>query len=152
MSADARIAELGLVLPPAARPIGSYVTYVQTGNLAYTSGHGPSQPDGSLTTGKLGADLDVAAGAAAARATGLALLATLRHELGTLDRVTRIVKLVGMVNCTPDFTEHPQVVNGCSDLLLEVFGEAGRHARSAVGMSSLPLGMAVEIELVVEVT
>ena len=151
MTAEQRVRELGLELPPAPTPVGSYVTCVQSGNLLFTAGHGPSGPDG-LVKGKLGADLDVEQGAAAARLTGLNLLATLRAELGSLDRVTRIVKVLGMVNCTPDFGKQPLVINGCSDLLVEVFGDAGRHARSAVGMGSLPMGMAVEVELVAEVS
>ncbi|MEZ5234216.1 MAG: RidA family protein [Acidimicrobiia bacterium] len=150
-SPEARLAELGISLPDAPTPVGSYVTFVRSGNLAFTSGHGPSGADGYVT-GKVGADLDVAAGQAAARLTGLNLLATLRKELGSLDRVTRVVKVLGMVNCGPDFGQHPAVINGCSDLLVEIFGDAGRHARSAVGMGSLPMNMAVEIELVVEVS
>jgi enamine deaminase RidA (YjgF/YER057c/UK114 family) len=151
MTAEQRLTDLGIELPPAPKAVASYVTFVQTGNLVFTSGHGPSGPDG-LVKGKVGLDLDVAAAADAARLTGLNLLATLRAELGSLDRVTRIVKVLGMVNATPDFGQHPQVINGCSDLLVEVFGDAGRHARSAVGMGSLPMGMAVEIELVAEVS
>jgi enamine deaminase RidA (YjgF/YER057c/UK114 family) len=150
MSADARLAQLGIELPPPPQPVGSYVTSVRTGNLVFTSGHGPLTPDRQIL-GKVGVDLDVAAGNEAARLTGLNLLATLADQLGSLDRVTRVVKLVGMVNCGPEFTEHPKVINGCSDLLVEVFGDGGRHARSAIGMSSLPMNMAVEIELVVEV-
>jgi enamine deaminase RidA (YjgF/YER057c/UK114 family) len=120
---------------------------VQVGELLYTSGHGPAG-----VTGKLGRDLDVAAGRAAARETGLLLLATIRDHLLTLDRVVRVVKVLGMVNCTEDFTQQPQVINGCSDLLVEVFGEeAGKGARSAVGMAALPSGIPVEIELVLQV-
>lgn len=148
---EERLAAAGIELPAAPRPVGSYVTFVRTGDLVFTSGHGPTGLDGRLVTGRLGADLDVAAGAVAARLVGMNLLATLRAELGSLDRVRRIVKVLGMVQCTPEFTQHPAVVNGCSDLLVEVFGDAGRHARSAVGMSALPSGMAVEIELVAEV-
>lgn len=151
MTAEQRLTDLGIELPPPPKALASYVTFVQTGNLVFTSGHGPSGPDG-LVMGKVGVDLDVEAAAAAARLTGLNLLATLRAELGSLDRVTRIVKLLGMVNATPDFGQHPQVINGCSDLLVEVFGDGGKHARSAVGMGSLPMGMAVEIELVAEVS
>lgn len=145
-----RLTELGIELPPAPKPAGSYVTVVRTGTLLYTSGHGPSLPQGGMTTGKVGVDLDVEAATEAARVTGLNLLATLRQELGTLDRITRVVKVLGMVNCPPDFGQHPAVINGCSDLFVDVFGDAGRHARSAVGMGSLPFGMAVEIEVVVE--
>ncbi len=148
---ESRLAAAGITLPAPPSPAGSYVTFVRTGNLAFTSGHGPTGADGKLITGRLGADLDIAAGREAARATGLNLLATLRNELGSLDRVTRVVKVLGMVNCTPEFDQHPAVINGASDLFVEVFGDAGRHARSAVGMGSLPFGMAVEIEIVVEI-
>jgi enamine deaminase RidA (YjgF/YER057c/UK114 family) len=152
MSAEARLAELGITLPTPPRPMASYVTFVRSGSLVFTSGHGPLRPDGSVVVGKVGTDLDVDAGRDAARLTAIGLLATLRAELGSLDRVVRIVKVVGMVNCDPDFGQQPEVINGCSDLLVEVFGDAGRHARSAVGMGSLPRRMAVEIELVVEIS
>jgi enamine deaminase RidA (YjgF/YER057c/UK114 family) len=151
MSAEARLAELGITLPRAPRPMASYVTAARSGNLVFTAGHGPVQADGTVMLGKVGLDLDVDAGREAARLTALGLLATLRAELGSLDRITRIVKVLGMVNCPPDFGHQPEVINGCSDLLVEIFGDAGRHARSAVGMGSLPRGMAVEIELIVEV-
>ena len=144
MTAEARLTELGIDLPKAPRPMASYVTCARSGKLVFTAGHGPVRPDGTVVTGKVGADLDVDAGREAARLTALGLLSTLRAELGSLDRVVRIVKVLGMVNCPPDFGHHPEVINGCSDLLVEVFGEAGRHARSAVGMGSLPRGMAVE--------
>ena len=147
--AEAKIAELGLNMSTSA-PLANYVPAVRTGNLVYLSGHGPVV-DGSLIRGKLGADLDIEAGYAAARAVMVQLLASLRAELGTLDSVARVVKLLCMVNCTPEFGDQPAVANGASDLLVEVFGEAGRHARSAVGMQSLPIGMAVEIEMIVEV-
>jgi enamine deaminase RidA (YjgF/YER057c/UK114 family) len=151
MPAESRLTELGISLPTAPRPMASYVTSVRTANLVFTSGHGPSLPDGSVITGKVGVDLDLEAGQEAARVTGLNLLATLRDELGSLDRVSRVVKVLGMVNCPPDFTHHPEVINGCSNLFVDVFGDAGRHARSAVGMGSLPRNIAVEIEVVVEV-
>lgn len=151
MSAEQRLTELGLELPPAPKPIGSYVTYARSGNLVFTSGHGPTGPDGKLVVGKVGAELSIEQGQLAARYTGLNLLATLRENLGSLDRVVRILKMLGMVNCNGDFGQHPSVINGCSDLFVAVFGDAGRHARSAVGMGSLPLGMAVEIEIVAEV-
>ena len=151
MTAEARLTELGIDLPKAPRPMASYVTCARSGNLVFTAGHGPVRPDGTVVTGKVGADLDVDAGREAARLTALGLLSTLQAELGSLDRVARIVKVLGMVNCPTDFGHHPEVINGCSDLLVEIFGDAGRHARSAVGMGSLPRGMAVEIELVVEV-
>ncbi len=147
--ADAKARELGLDLT-ANPPVANYVPAVRTGNLVFLSGHGPFQ-DGQLIRGKLGDDLDVDAGYQAARAVMAQLLASLRAEIGSLDRVSRIVKLLCMVNCTPDFLEHPGVANGASDLLVELFGETGRHARSAVGMQSLPLGMSVEIEMIVEI-
>ena len=151
MSAEARLLELGLELPEPPEPVASYVTFVRTGNLVYTSGHGPMLSDGGFVAGKVGVDLDIEAGREAARLTGIGLLATLRHNLGSLDRVARVVKVLGMVNCPPDFTDHPLVINGCSDLFAEVFGDAGRHARSAVGVGSLPMNIAVEIEAIVEV-
>ncbi len=148
-NAEAKVAELGLDLS-ANPPMANYVPAVRTGNLVFLSGHGPFH-EGKLIRGKLGADLDVDAGREAARAVVVQLLASLRAELGTLDGVSRIAKLLCMVNCTPDFGDHPAVANGASDLLVEIFGEAGRHARSAVGMQALPAGMAVEIEMIVEV-
>lgn len=151
MSAEARLADLGITLPVPPTPVASYVTFVRSGNLVFTSGHGPQRDDGSWITGKVGTDLTVEEGAQAARRTAIGLLATLRAELGSFDRVTRIVKVLGMVNCPSDFTDHPAVINGCSDLLAAVFGDAGRHARSAVGVASLPMGLAVEIELIAEV-
>ncbi len=152
MSYDARLAELGLQLPPAPDPQGVYRPLVIVGELAHTAGHLPLRPDGSLVVGRIGEDLDRQAGYDAARLTGLAIFATLRKELGSLDRVRRVVKVLGMVNCTRDFQQQPAVINGCSELLVEVFGpEAGVGARSAVGVASLPLGVPVEIEAVFEV-
>lgn len=151
MGAEARLAELKLTLPPAPKPVATYVTAVQHGDLLYVSGHGPLRPDGSMHTGKLGADLDVAAGVAAAKQTGLAIMATVKHHLGSLDKVQRLVKVLGMVNSTPDFGEQPKVINGFSDLMVDVFGEAGKGARSAVGMVALPGGIAVEIEAIFQV-
>jgi enamine deaminase RidA (YjgF/YER057c/UK114 family) len=151
MSAEARLQELGLELPEPPDPVASYVTFVRTGNLVYTSGHGPMLTDSKFVAGKVGVDLDIDAGREAARITGIGLLSTLRHNLGSLDRVTSVVKVLGMVNCPPDFTDHPSVINGCSELLVDVFGELGRHARSAVGVGSLPMNIAVEIEVIVEV-
>ncbi len=152
MSADTRIAELKLELPPAPKPVGVYKPLVIAGNFAYVSGHGPLKPDKSVITGRVGADLDLAAGKLAARQVGLAILATVRAELGTLDRVRRVIKVLGMVNCTPEFTEHPAVINGCSELFADVFGrENGIGARSAVGMGSLPGNIAVEIEAIFEI-
>lgn len=148
---NARLQALGISLPTPPRPLASYVTSVRTGDLLFTSGHGPVAADGSITTGKVGIDLDVAAGRAAARLTTINLLATVQAALGSLDHVARVVKVLGMVNCPSTFTEHPTVLNGCSDLLVEVFGEDGRHVRSAVGVSSLPLDFAVEIEMVLQV-
>lgn len=151
MSHEARFAKLGLQLPTAPRPVATYATIVRHGDLLYTAGHGPLRSDGSYVTGKLGATLDLAAGREAARLTGLALLATLREYLGSLDRVDRVIKVLGIVNATPEFTDHPQVINGFSDLVVEVFGDAGLAARSAIGTSSLPANIAVEIEMIVGV-
>ena len=152
MSPETKLTELGLELPPAPDPKGVYRPLVVVGNLAYTAGHLPVMPDGSLVTGRIGAELDRQAGYDAARRTGLAILVTLRKELGSLDRVRRVVKVLGMVNCTPDFDQQPAVINGCSELFAEVFGpEAGVGARSAVGVASLPLGVPVEIEAIFEI-
>ena len=153
MNAEARLKELKLELPPAPKPIAVYRPLVISGNLAYASGHGPLKPDKTLITGRVGDDLSVEQGKAAARQVGLAILATLRNELGSLDRVKRLIKVLGMVNCTADFRDHPQVINGCSELFADVFGkEDGIGARSAVGMGSLPGNIAVEIEAVFEIS
>lgn len=149
MGATARLLELGITLPEPMPPAGSYEPCVVIGSAVHVGGHGPVH-DGGVIVGKVGADLDVAAGREAARATGLSILATLQRELGDLDRIERIVKVLGMVNVGPAFTNTPAVIDGCSDLLLEVFGEAGRHTRSAVGMAELPFGIAVEIELIAQ--
>lgn len=147
MSAHARFESLGLVLPPAPKPIGAYKPCLVTGGFAYLSGHGPLQPDGTLLRGRVGRDLDGDAGKQAARQVGLAMLATLIATLGSLDRVRRVVKVLGLVNCTPDFVKHPHVINGCSELFAEVWGpDHGVGVRSAVGAASLPEDMAVEIE------
>jgi enamine deaminase RidA (YjgF/YER057c/UK114 family) len=152
MSAEAKIAELKLELPPAPKPVGVYKPVVIVGNLVYLSGHGPLKSDGSLMTGKVGADVDQQYGYQAARQTGLAMLSTLKAYLGSLDRVKRVVKTLGMVNSTPDFGQHPAVINGCSELWAEVFGqENGVGARSAVGMGSLPGNISVEIEAIFEI-
>jgi enamine deaminase RidA (YjgF/YER057c/UK114 family) len=151
MGAEDRLAELKLELPPAPKPVATYVTAMRVGDLLYVSGHGPLRSDGTMITGRLGADMDVPAGMAAARQTGLAILATVRAHLGSLDKVARLVKTLGMVNSTPDFGEQPRVINGYSDLMKEVFGEAGVGARSAVGMGALPGGIAVEIEAIFQV-
>jgi len=151
MGAEDRLAQLKLELPPAPKPVATYVTALQVGDLLYVSGHGPLRVDGSLITGKVGLDLDVPAGMMAARQTGLAILSTVRAHLGSLDRVVRLVKSLGMVNCTPNFGEQPKVINGYSDLMKEVFGDAGVGTRSAVGMGALPGGIAVEIEAIFQV-
>lgn len=152
MPIAARLLELGIELPPAPEPKGLYKAVVIAGNLAYTSGHLPIGSDGTLITGRVGADLNQAAGHHAARLAGLSILASLRKELGSLNRVRRLVKLVGLVQCTPEFTAQPAVINGASELMAEVFGhEAGVGARSALGTSALPLGAAVEIEAVFEI-
>ena len=150
MSFDARIDELGLELPPAPKPGGTYNPVVIVDRVAYVSGHGPLLPDGSMITGKVGGDISEEEGHRAARQVGLTILATLRAQLGSLDRVGRLIKVLGMVNAAPDFGRHPQVINGFSDLMVEIFGESGRAARSAVGMGSLPGNIAVEIEVIIE--
>jgi len=152
MSYDTRIQELNLTLPPFPKPQGVYRPVVQVGTLAYLSGHGPLRPEGGFVTGRLGADLDVEAGKAAARLAGLAMLTTLKQHLGSLDRVRRVIKTLGLVQCTPEFKDHPAVINGCSELLAEVFGlENGIGARSAFGTAALPGNWPVEIEMIVEV-
>ena len=152
MSAETRLVELKLELPSAPKPVAVYRPVVIAGNLAYVSGHGPLMPNGSMIRGRVGADLDLEAGKAAARRVGLAILATLRAELGSLDRIKRLLKVLGMVNATPDFRDHPEVINGCSELFAEIFGsEDGIGARSAVGMGSLPGNIPVEIEAIFEV-
>lgn len=148
MSHDARIAQLKLELPPAPKPIATYVPAVRVGDFLYISGHGPLKSDGTLMVGRVGADLDIAGGAAVARQVGLAMLSTIRSQLGTLDKVVRLVKVLGLVRCTDLFEEQPKVINGFSDLMVEVFGDAGKGARSAVGTNSLPGGIAVEIEAI----
>ena len=147
---EARLSELGIALPAAPAPAANYVPFVQSGHQLFVSGQISMGPDG-LIKGRLGADMDAEAGAAAARRCGLALIAQAKAALGDLDRIARVVKLVGFVNSTADFTDQPKVVNGCSDLMVEVFGDAGRHARSAVSAASLPLGVSVEIEAIFEV-
>ncbi len=152
MSPETRLAELKIELPPAPKPVAVYRPVVVCGNLAYVSGHGPLKSDKTLIMGRIGADVDLEAGKTAARQTGLAILASLRSELGSLDRVKRVVKVLGMVNCTSEFRDHPQVINGCSELFRDVFGaENGIGARSAVGMGSLPANITVEIEAVFEI-
>jgi enamine deaminase RidA (YjgF/YER057c/UK114 family) len=152
MTIDDRLSDLGIVLPDAFPPAGLYTGAVTTGSLLYTAGAGPVRADGSFVTGKVGRDVDVDGAREAARLTGLQLLTVMKAELGTLDRVARIVKILGMVNCAPGFNNTPAVIDGCSEVLIQVFGEAGRAARSAVGMAELPLDIAVEIELIAEVS
>jgi enamine deaminase RidA (YjgF/YER057c/UK114 family) len=149
---EAKLKELGIVLPAVGTPIANYVKWVRTGNLVFLSGHGPEDKTrGGYITGKLGKDLSIEEGYAAARLTGVSLLASLKAAVGDLSKVKRIVKVLGMVNGTDSFADQPKVINGFSDLMVAVFGDAGKHARSAVGMASLPMNMAVEIEMVVEV-
>lgn len=152
MKVEQRLKELGIELAKPTTPVGSYVNAVRTGNLLYLAGKGPGLPGKPLPVGKLGRDFSIDQGYGFARDTGLSILAALKEELGDLDRVKRIVKVLGMVNATSEYGSQPEVINGCSDLFVEVFGERGRHARSAVGMGSLPRGIPVEIEVIVEVT
>jgi enamine deaminase RidA (YjgF/YER057c/UK114 family) len=145
---DTRLAELGLTLPAPPKPMATYATAVRLGDLLYISGSGPLRADGTYMTGRLGAELDVAAGQAAARACALAMLATVRAHAGSLDAVARLVKVLGFVNATPEFSDHPKVMNGFSDLMVQIFGDAGLGARSAVGAPSLPAGISVEVEAI----
>jgi enamine deaminase RidA (YjgF/YER057c/UK114 family) len=145
---EQRIASMGLILPTAPAPMANYVPFRWAGHLLFLSGQGPRKPDGGFEVGRLGRTATIEDGYRAARLTGLQLLAVAKSAIGELSRVEAVVKLLGMVNAEPDFTDHPQVINGCSDLLVEVLGEAGRHARSAVGMGSLPNGIMVEIEAI----
>lgn len=150
--AESKLKELKIELPAIGQPLANYVHVVRSGNLVFLAGKGPSKIDGSYITGKVGTDLTVEQGRDAARLTAINQLAVLKAELGSLNKVKRIVKVLGMVNCPADFKDHPKVINGFSDLMVAVFGENGKHARSAVGMCSLPNNMAVEIELIVEVS
>jgi enamine deaminase RidA (YjgF/YER057c/UK114 family) len=147
---EGRLTERGITLPPVSKPVANYLSCKRTGDLLFVGGHGPVGPDG-VVRGKVGGAVSLEQGRDAARRTGLSILATVRAELGSLDRVRQVVKVLGMVNCAPGFNRTPEVIDGCSDLLVEVFGEAGRHTRSAVGMAELPFDIAVEIELVLEV-
>ncbi len=152
MSVEARLKELGLELPPAPKAIGVYKSVITTGNLVMTSGHGPLQSDGTLITGVVGVDADQEAGYAASKQAGLAILATLKEHLGSLDKIKRVIKLTGFVACTADFDQQPAVINGCSELFRDVFGpDIGVGARSAVGMVALPVKMMVEIEGIFEI-
>ncbi len=150
-SPEERLVELGIELPEMPAPIANYVRTVRSGNLVFLSGHGPLKPEGGYVTGKVGKDLTLEQGYEAARLTAIALLSSLKGEIGDLERVERVVRVFGMVNTTADFVDHSKVINGASDLLVEVFGERGKHVRAAVGMVSLPIGLAVEIEMVVEI-
>ena len=151
MSAEARLKELGIVLPSLGTPVANYLPYRLAGNILYLAGQGPRDDSGKQLTGKLGKDISIEEGYRRARLVGLGLLAAMRDALGSLDRVDYIVKLLGMVNAVPDFNDSPKVINGCSDLFVEVFGDAGRHARSAVGNVMLPNQISVEIEGIVAV-
>ncbi len=151
MSADARLKGLGIVLPSLGTPVANYLPYRLAGNILYLAGQGPRDETGKQLTGKLGKDISVEEGYRRARLVGLGLLAAMRDALGSLDRVDYIVKLLGMVNAVPEFNDSPKVINGCSDLFVEVFGDAGRHARSAVGNVMLPNQISVEIEGIVAV-
>ncbi|ACM38278.1 MULTISPECIES: RidA family protein [Rhizobium/Agrobacterium group] len=144
-----RLAALGIALPPSPPPIANFVTHVREGNLLFLSGQGPREADGFLYSGKVGDDVTPQDAYRHARLTGINLIAVMHDALGDLARVRKIVKMLGMVNATPDFRDHPQVINGCSDLFMEVFGQAGQHARSAVGFGSLPGNITVEIEVIV---
>ena len=149
--AETKLKAMKIELPGLSKPLANYVHVVRSGNLLFLAGKGPSKSDGTYITGKVGKDLTIEKGSEAARLTAITQLAVLKAELGSLNKVKRIIKVLGMVNCEADFKDHPKVINGFSDLLVEVFGEKGKHARSAVGMCSLPNNMAVEIELIVEI-
>lgn len=148
---EAKLKDLGIVLKEPGAPVANYVNAVQVGNLLFLAGKGPNKPEGGYVVGKVGTDLTIEEGYDAARLTAISQLAVLKKELGNLNRVKRIVKVLGMVNCKPDFGMQPEVINGFSDLMVEVFGEKGKHARAAVGMTSLPRNTSVEIEMIVEV-
>jgi len=151
LSPEAKLKELGIVLNTAAKPNNHFVPAVTTGNLVFLSGHGPRKPEGGAVQGKVGKDLTIEQGKDAARLTMIALLSSLKNEIGSLDRVTRVVKVHGMVNCPTDFTQQPAVINGATAVLTAIFGDAGKPARAAVGMGSLPNNIAVEIEMIVEI-
>jgi enamine deaminase RidA (YjgF/YER057c/UK114 family) len=151
MKTERRLKELGIEIAPATSPLANYVNAVRTGNLLYLAGKGPGLPGQPMPSGKVGRDFTIEEAYKHARQTGLNLIAVMKSELGDLDRVKRIVKVLGMVNALPEFGHQPEVINGCSDLFVEVFGDRGKHARSAVGMGSLPRGIPVEIEVIVEV-
>ena len=148
---DKKLKDLNIQLIPPTKPVANYVKAVRSGNLIFLAGHGPSKADGTNITGKVGKDLTIEQGVEAARITAISLLSTLKAEVGDLNKVKRIVKVTGWVNCPPDFFDQPKVMNGCSDLLVAVFAEKGKHARAALGANSLPFNFAVEIEMVIEV-
>jgi enamine deaminase RidA (YjgF/YER057c/UK114 family) len=149
--AEAKLKEKGIVLTAPGKPVANYVNAVRVGNLLFLAGKGPTKPDGTNITGKVGKDLTIEQGYDAARLVAINHLAVLKAELGDLNKVKRIVKVLGMVNCTDDFKDQPKVINGYSDLMVEIFGDKGKHARSAVGMNALPMNIAVEVEVIVEV-
>jgi enamine deaminase RidA (YjgF/YER057c/UK114 family) len=149
--AETRLKEKGIILPTPGKPVANYVNVVRVGNLLYLAGKGPTKPDGTNITGKVGKDLTIDQGYEAAQLTAINHLAVLKAELGSLNKVKRIVKVLGMVNCTEDFKDQPKVINGYSDLMVGIFGDKGKHARSAVGMYALPSNIAVEVEVIVEV-
>jgi enamine deaminase RidA (YjgF/YER057c/UK114 family) len=149
--AEAKLKEKGIVLTTPGKPVANYVNAVRVGNLLFLAGKGPTKPDGSNITGKVGKDLTIEQGYEAAKLVAINHLAVLKAELGDLNKVKRIVKVLGMVNCTEDFKDQPKVINGYSDLMVEIFGDKGKHARSAVGMGSLPMNIAVEVEVIVEI-
>ncbi len=148
---EEKLAQMGITLPAAPNPAANYVNAVRTGNLLFLAGKGPTTPDGKFITGKVGIDLTVEQGYEAAKSVAINQISVLKHELGDLRKVKRIVKVLGMVNSGPDFADHSKVMNGYSDMMVAVFGDAGKHARSSVGMCSLPFGIAVEVEMIVEV-
>jgi enamine deaminase RidA (YjgF/YER057c/UK114 family) len=150
-SAEAKLRELGIELPKPAAPVANYVEAARLGNIVFLAGQGPRKPDGKFFTGKVGSDVTLDEAYQHARLIGIGLLAAMREELGSLDKVVRVGRVFGMVNAAPDFMDHPKVINGCSDLFVEVFGDRGRHARCAVGMGTLPFNITVEIEAVIEV-
>ena len=151
MSAELKLKQMGIVLPESPKPLANYVRTVRTGNLLFVSGHGPYNDGKTLLVGKLGKEVTIEEGYKTARNVAVNCLASIRENLGSLDKVKRVVKLLGMVNCTEDFKDQPKVINGYSDQMVEIFGEKGKHARSAVGMVALPFNMAVEVEVIVEV-
>jgi enamine deaminase RidA (YjgF/YER057c/UK114 family) len=151
MTSEERLTSLGIILPAMPQPVANYTPYRIAGDLLFLSGQGPRRVDGTYSTGRVGRDVTVETAHEDARATGLQLLAVAKQALTNLDRVAGVVKVFGMVNAEPEFADHPRVINGCSDLFVDVFGEAGRHARSAVGQGSLPNGMTVEIEAIFQI-